>query len=371
MVRVSIAAIAFAVTRLTCPVTAHPGHDIQEEIAERAAFLSNTEYKNLDHCAEQLQARSAGLIARREAMVKHLREKRGISKRDFEGVLNTDHHSNQSVTPESPSDVIFAGNSSCILQPETTEGPYWVSGEYVRKDITDGNPGVPLTFDVQIIDTTSCQPLSKIALESWQCNSTGVYGGVIARTNGNPADATNINNTMFRGIQFSDDDGILQFDTTQVHYFELFPGHYTGRTTHIHVLAHINATLNSLNSTLTGGYVSHVGQLFFDQELINAVEAFEPYTSNTQDLLLNVDDGIFANEAATSDPVLNYVYLGDTAADGLFGWVTVGLDPNAVTTPRAAAYLDQNGGHANAGGGGGPGGPRPSGIFPPAPTSTS
>jgi hypothetical protein len=234
MVQFSLATIAAAATFFSGVVFAHPGHDLNEEIAERAAFLSNTEYTSLDHCAEKLQARSAGMIARRKAMVEHLRMKRSIVKRDFNTVLNTDHHSTQSVTPDSPSDVIFGSNSSCILQPETTEGPYCtylnsshpssavttaktrpgVSGEYVRKDITDGNPGVPLTFDVQIIDTTTCEPLNQVALEAWHCNSTGVYGGVVAGGNGNQADATNINNTMFRGIQVSDADGVLQFDTT-------------------------------------------------------------------------------------------------------------------------------------------------------------
>jgi len=249
------------------PAAAHPGHDIAEERAERAAFLASDSYTGLAHCADTLKSRQAGLISRRKAMVNHLRAKRGIVKRSFEDVLNTDHHSNASVTPESPDDAIFAGNASCILQPETTEGPYWVSGEYVRQDITDGHPGVPLTFDVQVIDTTTCEPLPQVALEAWHCNTTGVYGGVVNSGNGNSADASNINNTMFRGIQFSNDNGILQFDTT-------FPGHYTGRTTHIHVLAHINATVNAKNQTLTGGHISHVGQLFFDQTLINEAEAF-------------------------------------------------------------------------------------------------
>jgi hypothetical protein len=170
-----------------------------------------------------------------------------------------------------------------------------------------------------------------------------------------------------------------------------FPGHYTGRTTHIHgmpspsvtlrtctntppVLAHINSTLNAANSTLTGGYVSHVGQLFFDQDLITDAESVEPYTSNTQELLLNADDGIFAQEAATSDPVLNYVYLGDSVEDGLFAWVTVGIDPSAVTTPRAAVSFGEGGGVANPGGGGGPGGPGgpiPTGGFPGGPRPSS
>lgn len=139
------------------------------------------------------------------------------------------------------------------------------------------------------------------------------------------------------------------------------------------VLAHINATFNTLNSTLAGGHVSHVGQLFFDQALITKAESVEPYLSNTQALLLNVNDGIFAQEAATSDPVLNYVYLGDEVSDGIFGWITIGLNPNAMTVPRAAAYLGADGGHANAGGPGGPGGPPgggppPSGA-PPAPST--
>lgn len=119
---------------------------------------------------------------------------------------------------------------SRFLLPTTstsTDNIQGVSGEYVRQDITDGHPGVPLTFDVQVIDTTTCEPLPQVALEAWHCNTTGVYGGVVNGGNGNSADASNINNTMFRGIQFSNDNGILQFDTT-------FPGHYTGRTTHIH-----------------------------------------------------------------------------------------------------------------------------------------
>lgn len=351
----------------SAPAVAHPGHDIAEEIAERAAYIASDSYTGLSHCAETLKSRQAALISRRKAMVQHLRTKRGIVKRDFEDVLNTDHQSNASVTPDSPDDVVFAGNASCILQPETTEGPYWVSGEYVRQDITDGHPGVPLTFDVQVIDTTTCEPIPQVALEAWHCNSTGVYGGVVANGNGNTADASNINNTMFRGIQFSNENGILQFDTT-------FPGHYTGRTTHIHVLAHINSTINEKNQTLTGGHVSHVGQLFFDQKLITDAESVEPYLSNTQELLLNTDDGIFAQEAENSDPVLNYVYLGDSVEEGLFAWVTVGIDPTSVINPNAAASLGENGGVANPGSGGGfPGGPLPSGGFPggPRPTSTA
>lgn len=125
MVYFPLSFIAFAASLFfSATVVAHPGHDVAEEIAERAAFLASDSYSGLSHCADTLKSRQAALINRRKAMVHHLRTKRGIMKRDFEEVLNTDHHSNASVTPESPDDVIFAGNASCILQPETTEGPY-------------------------------------------------------------------------------------------------------------------------------------------------------------------------------------------------------------------------------------------------------
>lgn len=174
---------------------------------------------------------------------------------------------------------------------------------------------------------------------------------MVVQNNGNVNDLTNINNTALRGIQISDDEGVVQFTT-------LVPGHYTGRTPHLHVLAHIDATVNTVNNTLEGGTISHVGQLFLDQDLITEVEATSPYSGNTQSLTTNREDSIFKQEATSSDPILTYVLLGDDVSEGLFGWVTVGIDPTNVKTVNAAAYLDASGGHAetNSGGGGGPGG---------------
>lgn len=54
-----------------------------------------------------------------------------------------------------------------------------------------------------------------------------MYGGVVAGGNGNSADKKNLDNPALRGIQFSDADGVVQFTG-------IFPGHYTGRTAHIH-----------------------------------------------------------------------------------------------------------------------------------------
>lgn len=365
---------------------AHPGQskaELQQEIQQRAEYLS-THKRTLADCREQLKARGndAVLQARRSAKLESLRKKRSISldkpllkARSFEDVLATDHHSNLTVTPETADPaLLFTGNASCILTPETTEGPYWVSGELVRENVVEGQAGVPLTLDIQVVDVNTCEPIPQAYTEMWHCNTTGVYGGVVSGGNGNTADLSNINNTAFRGIQKTDDNGVVAFET-------LFPGHYTGRATHIHVLTHLNATLLP-NNTVSGGAITHVGQLFFDQSLIDLVEKEPVYVTNTQQLMQNSQDGIFAQEAANVDPVVEYVFLGDSVSEGLFGWIAFGVDSSAARNVTPAVIYGENGGVANpngpgSGGPGGPGGPPPSGFptggFPtgPRPTATA
>lgn len=49
----------------------------------------------------------------------------GIKKRDLEDVLNTDHNKTDlGYTPNTPPDILFAGQNSCVLTPEVTIGPY-------------------------------------------------------------------------------------------------------------------------------------------------------------------------------------------------------------------------------------------------------
>ena len=122
---------------------------------------------------------------------------------------------------------------------------------------------------------------------------------------------------------------------------------------HIHVASHNGGTLLA-NNTFAGTSISHVGQLFFDQSLITAVEKTSPYSTNTQALTTNARDGILAQEAATTDPVVEYVLVGNSVADGIVSWITVGVDPTKSKVISAAATYGQNGGVANGSGGGRP-----------------
>lgn len=233
-----------------------------------------------------------------------------------------------------------------------------MGGESLRKDVTESEPGVEITLDYQVIDVDTCEPVPDVYVEIWHCNSTGVYSGVVANGNGNSADASNIDNTALRGIQATDTDGVAQFQS-------IFPGHYTGRATHIHVMVHTNATLYANQTLGNDVYASHVGQAFFDQALITAADNISPYSGNEQQLTENSEDSILAQEAGTDgvDPFMNYVYLGDALSDGLFAWLAFGINTTYSSEVTPAAFIYESGGVENANSGmGGPGGGGPGGA---------
>jgi protocatechuate 3,4-dioxygenase beta subunit len=84
------------------------------------------------------------------------------------GGLNETHLSPTDYSPYDPLDVVFASNSSCVLSPEVTEGPYYVAGEYIRNNVIDGQEGVPLVLDLQVINIANCEPLSGVMVEIWR-----------------------------------------------------------------------------------------------------------------------------------------------------------------------------------------------------------
>lgn len=200
--------------------------------------------------------------------------------------------------------------------------------------MVESQAGVSLLLDYQVIDVATCKPVPNVYVEIWHCNATGVYGGVVANGNGNSADSSNLKNTWLRGIQPTDTDGVAQFES-------VFPGHYTGRTTHIHIMVHTKATVLPNNTLGFNNYASHVGQTFFDQSLITAVEKVSPYSTNRQQLTTNAADMIMSQEAATEgvDPVMEYTLLGNTVADGLYAWIAFGIDTTRSQAIKPAVYL--------------------------------
>jgi hypothetical protein len=79
-------------------------------------------------------------------------------------------------------------------------------------------------------------------------------------------------------------------------------------------------------------------------------------------LTTNADDSIFAEEAASSDPVVEYSLLGESVSDGVFAWIAFGIDlTNEYTiTPAASLYAsggveDSSSSSGGTGGGNGTG----------------
>lgn len=357
-------------------VLAHPGHSISEEAVERAEYLS-FKPRSINSCTAKLAARGhlSGAIARRQELARYAQEKRGLTgnnlrRRDF-AEYNISHAATSDLTFGDDETLFFTDNSSCLLQPEVTQGPYYVDGESIRSDVTEDQQGVPLFLDIQYVDTSTCEPVPAVLVDFWHCNSTGVYSGVTASGNGDMNDTSNLDATFLRGIQQTDTNGVVQFES-------VFPGHYTGRATHIHIMSHAmgNTTIRT-NGTILGSngttHASHVGQLFFDQDLISQVEATEPYASNTQDITLNSEDSILGEEADSMDPFVQYLFIGDKIEDGILAWIRIGIDSSADNEINSAATMYKDGGVANENGmGGGPGGDTsgspPSGTDGAAPT---
>ncbi|RAH46495.1 intradiol ring-cleavage dioxygenase [Aspergillus brunneoviolaceus CBS 621.78] len=340
--------------------TAHPGHEEKRAASELLEFKANMR-RGLEKCAARFE--SSGLNARAEVRRRALVDshRKRLAARDTSSVLATNHNeTGNGITADSSESEIFGSSSSCVLNPEGETGPYYVPGEYVRADLRESQPGVPVTIEGQFVDVETCEPITDLYWDIWNCNATGVYSGLVATGNGNTADTSNLNATFLRGIQKTDSDGVVTFNT-------LFPGHYSGRTTHHHMVAHLDVTVQE-NNTITGGTVAHIGQIFWDQDLINAVEATSPYNENTVTLTTNAEDRVFSDETenSTSDPVLNYVYIGDDLSDGLFGWITIAVNVSATYDPNYSFIYTSSGGEAvddssSSTGGSSPGGGQSSG----------
>jgi len=169
----------------------------------------------------------------------------------------------QSVRPAG----VASGAVACVLTPEQTEGPYYIAGERIRHDITDGKPGVPLTLRAIVVDASTCRPIARAAVDVWHADAGGVYSGF---------GASSANRTFLRGIQRTNARGLASFKT-------IYPGWYPGRTVHIHVKVHI------------GGNVVHTGQLYFRDALTDAVYERAPYDERPGRDTRNATDSVFRN----------------------------------------------------------------------------
>jgi len=197
-----------------------------------------------------------------------------------------------------------------VLTPEQEEGPFYVAIEKIRKNITLGRPGVPLHLQIKV-ESTAGKPIEDAACDIWQCDAKGVYS--------DESSQSTVGQTWLRGVQLTDAHGLASFVT-------IYPGHYQGRATHIHIKVHVAG--NAAGGSDAGGHVSHTGQLLFDDAISTRVFTLAPYTSDTAARVLNPDDHVYATEGG-SKVLLKLRKLGASVAKGYTGAITLIVDPAA------------------------------------------
>lgn len=187
---------------------------------------------------------------------------------------------------------VASGLVRCVLAPEQTEGPYYLDGDKVRRDIREGRPGTLLTLRTTVVDVSTCKPIRGAAVDVWHCGADGVYSGTsVQGTEGQ---------TFFRGIQKTDRTGLATFTT-------VYPGWYEGRTVHIHVRVAL------------GGSIVHTGQLYFPDALTDRVYRLAPYNARPGRTTRNATDSIYRNGGSRSQ--LRLAKKGS----GYVGTITMGV----------------------------------------------
>ena len=160
---------------------------------------------------------------------------------------------------------VASGLVSCVLAPEQTEGPYYVDDAAIRRNVTEGKPGVALALRLTVVNVANCKPIKRAAVEIWHCDASGIYSGVQGDTG-----------MFLRGVQRTDAKGMALFRT-------IYPGWYQGRTVHIHTMVHL------------GGNVVHTGQLYFPDAVTDAVYKRSPYNQRPNRDPRNAGDSIYRN----------------------------------------------------------------------------
>lgn len=191
-----------------------------------------------------------------------------------------------------------APGGACAVTPGQTEGPFFVPSS-ARSDIRGGRTGERLELELRIVDGRTCAPLSEVVVELWHADAMGTYSA-FDLADGNTANVAG--EDFLRGFQQTDAEGIVRFTT-------IYPGWYPGRTPHLHVKA------------VRGGVELVTTQLYFPDELSDAVHASEPYASRGRRDTTNATDAL-----ARSGPGVAPLLVIPAASDaGLSGELEIGV----------------------------------------------
>ncbi len=240
-----------------------------------------------------------------------------------------------------------AAEACYTLTSETTEGPYYIDADKIRRNITEDQEGIPLTLRLKVIDAETCKPVRNAAVDIWHCSALGVYSGYESMSNGGggpsggPTDVPTGTPTgeppsgpppggggghaeptddkrYLRGTWKTDRHGQVTFRT-------VFPGWYQGRCVHIHVKVHVDGTWT--DAGYEGGHTCHTGQLFFSEKSVLASAEVAPYSTSTVTRTTLDEDTIYPGNGHEGG-LLYLSYDKRHIARGVAARLTMGVAPD-------------------------------------------
>jgi protocatechuate 3,4-dioxygenase beta subunit len=129
--------------------------------------------------------------------------------------------------------------------------------------------------------------------------------------------------TFLRGVQLTDTDGMVEFST-------IYPGWYVSRDVHIHVRVHVGGGVT--DASYRGGHDAYTGQLFFRDEITDAVAKHDPYAKHDVTRTRQDEDDVFVTQHG-SGSMLTLAQLNKRSIeDGFVATAVLGIDPNATTS---------------------------------------
>lgn len=232
-------------------------------------------------------------------------------------------------TPAATSEGSGGGASGVGEIPDETAGPYPGDGSngpdvledsgIVRQDIRssiDGGAtaeGVPLTFELQIIDLANGGvPFAGVAVYVWHCTAQGEYSMYSSGLE---------DVTYLRGVQVADAEGKVSFTS-------IFPGCYSGRWPHIHF--EVYPDVASITDSTTAVATS---QLALPEAACAAVYAESAYDGSARNLsqITLASDNVFGDDSGT----LQLATVSGGVSAGYVATLVVGVD--TTTTPTAGS----------------------------------
>lgn len=215
----------------------------------------------------------------------------------------------------------------CLLDAETTNGPYPADGTNVSKGSTSNilaesgvirsdirssfgtsttkAEGIALTLKLKLADYgKACAALPGATIYVWHCTSDGLYSLYTA-----PEE------NYLRGVQVAGDDGEVTFTT-------IFPGCYPGRWPHIHFEVYRDAAsaTDHKNALLT----SQLAMPHDICELVYATDGYGDSTRNLSQLTLETDN-VFSGASADQLTLMTPVVTG-SVSEGFVATATIAVE---------------------------------------------